>query len=35
LGDANTANNPTAAQVTEMTNLLNSFATCVGAACVK
>jgi hypothetical protein len=35
LGDASTANDPPAAQVTSMTNLLKSYATCAGAACVK
>ena len=35
LGDASTANDPSAAQVTAMTNLLNSYATCAAAACVK
>ena len=35
LGDANTANNPPAATITELTNLLNAMATCAGAACVR
>jgi arylsulfatase A-like enzyme len=35
LGDTNTANDPTATQVTALTNRLNSLAGCAGAACVQ
>jgi N-acetylglucosamine-6-sulfatase len=35
LGDGNTSNDPPAATVTDLTNQLNAFATCAGAACVK
>jgi N-acetylglucosamine-6-sulfatase len=35
LGDSSTANNPPATTITAMTNQLNAFATCTGAACVK
>jgi arylsulfatase A-like enzyme len=35
LGDASSANDPPAAQVTSMTTLLNNYANCAGAACVK
>jgi len=35
LGDANTANDPSPAEVARVTALLNAFATCAGAACVK
>ena len=34
LGDASTANDPPAAQVQQLVNRLNAFATCTGAACV-
>jgi hypothetical protein len=35
LGDANTANDPSAARITTLRNLLNSYAGCSGGACVK
>jgi arylsulfatase A-like enzyme len=35
LGDGTTANDPSAAQVTTVRNLLNTYATCTGAACVR
>jgi arylsulfatase A-like enzyme len=35
LSDGNAANDPPASEVASLTTLLNSFATCVGAACVK
>ena len=35
LGDSSTANDPPAATVTNLTNRLNAFATCTGAACVQ
>jgi N-acetylglucosamine-6-sulfatase len=35
LGDANSANDPPAAQVTAMTTLLNAYASCAGSGCVK
>jgi N-acetylglucosamine-6-sulfatase len=35
LGDGNSANDPPATTITQMTNLLNSYANCSGAACVK
>ena len=35
LADGNTANDPPASEVTSLTTLLTSFATCAGAACVK
>lgn len=35
LADGNTANDPPASEITSLTTLLNQFATCVGAACVK
>ena len=35
LGDASTANDPPAAEITTLRNLLNAYATCAGAACVK
>ena len=35
LGDSNTANDPTAATITTLTNRLNAFTTCAGATCVQ
>jgi N-acetylglucosamine-6-sulfatase len=35
LGDSNAANDPPAATITTLTNRLNAFATCTGAACVQ
>ena len=35
LGDSTTSNDPPAATITALTNQLNAFATCAGAACVK
>jgi N-acetylglucosamine-6-sulfatase len=35
LGDASSANDPPASQVTAMTTLLNSYATCAAATCVR
>ena len=35
LGDAITANDPPASTITNLTNRLNAFATCAGAACVQ
>jgi N-acetylglucosamine-6-sulfatase len=35
LGDSSTANDPPASTVTTLTNRLNAFATCSGAACVQ
>jgi N-acetylglucosamine-6-sulfatase len=35
LGDANAGNDPPASTITNLTNQLNAFATCTGAACVK
>ncbi|HEY5861270.1 MAG TPA: sulfatase/phosphatase domain-containing protein, partial [Actinomycetota bacterium] len=35
LGDANTANDPSASTITSMRNLLNIYATCVGTVCVR
>jgi arylsulfatase A-like enzyme len=35
LHDGNTANDPPAAQITTLTNRLNSLATCTGASCVQ
>jgi arylsulfatase A-like enzyme len=35
LGDTNTSNNPPAATITALTQQLNAFATCAGAACVR
>jgi N-acetylglucosamine-6-sulfatase len=35
LGDASTANDPPPATITSMTNLINTYSTCSGAACVR
>jgi N-acetylglucosamine-6-sulfatase len=35
LADGTTSNDPPASQITSLTNLLNTYATCVGAACVR
>ena len=35
LGDASTANDPSATTLTNLVNRLNAFATCTGAACVQ
>jgi N-acetylglucosamine-6-sulfatase len=35
LGDSSTSNDPPAATITSLTNQLNAFATCTGAACLK
>ena len=35
LGDASKTNDPPASEITTLTNLLNTYATCVGTACVR
>ena len=35
LGDSSTTNDPSAATINSLTNQLNAFAACAGAACVK
>jgi N-acetylglucosamine-6-sulfatase len=35
LADGDAGNDPPASQITSLTNLLNTYATCVGAACVR
>ena len=35
LGDGTTSNDPPATQITSLTNLLNTYASCSGTACVR